>query len=1177
MSPGLRHDYTRVPITALASAGPFLFAAEGPFLRIYHSQGVELLTSRRIFRAQAVHGIAVHSDSRDHLVLVVWGGLLIRALDVYPSSLQHDSHQPRIGQIQTSPTVRAPDWILDLSFSPVIDHGASNYRCAAVTAHNALLELELKREDRVGVSKSPSHTISLTELTSSSRSILYSAHLYWDSLDNILVAAGTAFGEIIFWSWTRNPSNGPNACIHRVFLGHEGSIFGVQLSKEFEFGPGLGRRRLLASCSDDRTIRIWDISGIATIPDATDPADGDTQSQRTRHTGFSNASYEMDASNSVCAAIGWAHTSRVWTVRFLEPQSERLGVYLLSTGEDATTRIWNLTPKAGDIDSVPYSAMFDLKVVSTAAYHAGKNIWSSVIWGTRPNPCQVVSAAADGKLIAYPLLNGVGFTTTEYTVQDITSAVQAGTDINTGSDSIQGHRSSKVAEFFRSYAFIDDSTFVLTMNSGRVYHGSMHSESDQIQLLDSKLIGYSEYLLGYSICTGDILFGVAFIAGLRGTIYIYRKSEDGLQKLCELGGKVGSMFVRRWNRSPDSKVLVLLVTLVGQPMAQLLYIHFPETGIPTITGKVSVATSEPSTGLIISSMVYISAREGTDYLLLGFRRGSIAAYIIPTVEEASSGTTEPRASLVHIIDKVHGKETVTSMSWLPSSSATPSGHLVSVGRDGRIAVHSIDFARNHATLVHNLTLPIGPNIEAVYFHHDRLLVHGFSSKKFVQHDTLADEEIMSVDTGGAHRSWAFQPHAAEEGGGTLVWTRASSMHVCTQAGSNHHVIRPGGHGREIKAVAVSHAMEGSTPRQLVATGAEDTDIRIFEAVGGALVCRRTLRKHVTGIQHLQWSDDGQYLFSSGGYEEFFVWRVRALPSSLGGIGVVCESVCVPESEHSDLRIMAFDVRTLEEGFAVAMVFSDSNVRVYAYTPTAPAKWHTLAAGTYSTSCLTQCIFLSTTTILTTGTDGHLVLWPLSSPLNHPQTPPTSPLTWHHPIRIHQNTSKTLASHALSPTTTLLVSGGDDGALAFLLLSTSTSSTPTTPTSPPAHYPTHPPLLVPRAHASAITACAIVSHRATLYVVTAGNDQWVRLWELTPQTGTGTVAGSSISAGAEVDAAGGDALQIRRLGRIKTSVADVSSMAVLGSGESGSDGEGDDGKRGVRILLCGVGMEVICVS
>lgn len=58
----------------------------------------------------------------------------------------------------------------------------------------------------------------------------------------------------------------------------------------------------------------------------------------------------------------------------------------------------------------------------------------------------------------------------------------------------------------------------------------------------------------------------------------------------------------------------------------------------------------------------------------------------------------------------------------------------------------------------------------------------------------------------------------------------------------------------------------------------------------------------------------------------YVWRIRELPSLLD-IGVVCEHVYAPESEHSDLRIMSFDINRRGSGYDIAMVFSDSSIKV----------------------------------------------------------------------------------------------------------------------------------------------------------------------------------------------------------------------------------------------------------
>lgn len=143
----------------------------------------------------------------------------------------------------------------------------------------------------------------------------------------------------------------------------------------------------------------------------------------------------------------------------------------------------------------------------------------------------------------------------------------------------------------------------------------------------------------------------------------------------------------------------------------------------------------------------------------------------------------------------------------------------------------------------------------------------------------------------------------------------------------------------------------------------------------------------------------------------------------------------------------------------------------------------------------------------------------------------------------------MSSYVNSDNTSLIVSGGDDGGLAFLLAHTTGSDV----RSAAQGFYASSSVLVNRAHGSAVTACAIFDLQSHTYVLTSGNDEWVRLWEV--------VINDAKDVGTSPDSF--SRLTIRRLSKVKTSVADVSSMAVL-------DDDGDT----ARVLLCGVGMEVI---
>ena len=204
-----------------------------------------------------------------------------------------------------------------------------------------------------------------------------------------------------------------------------------------------------------------------------------------------------------------------------------------------------------------------------------------------------------------------------------------------------------------------------------------------------------------------------------------------------------------------------------------------------------------------------------------------------------------------------------------------------------------------------------PNIEGCYVDPgtSRLILYGFNSKYFVVYDESRHIELMRVDCGGAHRLWAFHParNGATKFPGSFAWTQASQFMWVFGRTMETKLIKEAGHGREIKASSIC-PISTCSGKTLLATGAEDTEIRLFEyenkSPSKSLKCVRIIKQHNTGIQHLSWSKDGKYLFSSGGQEEFFIWKIQQVP--IIGIGVVLLSALPHTGETSDLRITSFD-------------------------------------------------------------------------------------------------------------------------------------------------------------------------------------------------------------------------------------------------------------------------------
>ncbi|OQN95517.1 hypothetical protein B0A48_18519 [Cryoendolithus antarcticus] len=236
------------------------------------------------------------------------------------------------------------------------------------------------------------------------------------------------------------------------------------------------------------------------------------------------------------------------------------------------------------------------------------------------------------------------------------------------------------------------------------------------------------------------------------------------------------------------------------------------------------------------------------------------------------------------------------------------------------------------------------------------------------------------------------------------------------------------------------------------------------------------------------ASNGTWLFSSGGFEEFFGWKItRGVPYV--NVGVVCAAKH-PRNGKSDLRIMGFDVREVQLGDAVAsvvfhitMAYTDSTLKTWSFSTGSPDSWMLVAQGLYLTSCLSSVHILKPALAegmtLMTSTDGHLALWS-RDPAD------TSELRWTARHQVHQNAILSTALYTLPDSSVLLITGGDDDALVFTRITSPQSASATSKT-----------LTIPRAHAAAITGvlCRSTAGQGVQEVVTLGLDQTVEVWEV----------------------------------------------------------------------------------
>ncbi len=1173
-----QHEYTLNPITAVASCRNgadqhLILVGEGSFLKVFEAETSKLRQQCEIFKGQAIHGIAVRELHNDESVqIVIWGGPCLVTL-----TKQEFKELPK-GSCSNiiERSVTASDWILDVAISPNAQNGF-----AMVTAHNTILHAKLGTHLA---------TFSLEVLPSPSRSILYSAHIVWESSSSLLIAAGTVFGEIIVW---KCDLLGNNEVLH-IFTGHEGSVFGVNISPPIHFDEST-MGRILASCSDDRTIRVWSLVAKTCV-----------NVPLMRETGFGNNDIGSQSEDYKCLATVMAHASRIWRVKFL---IEKGSVGLLSFGEDATAQHWSLSlGKRSDSPPqkpIPSEPRANLNHLHTFAFHSGKHIWSTAMYSNAHNKSMIVTGGADGKISMYCI------DTSDETRKEVHSFESEGLDLvkcnkfslslrprsshwdledvmqSCSPDTVTNHHividgpetpSEDVAppdlvdgkppkkkkpkrapkDAFNRYGFVTHKKFLATTTFGRVFLGSIDETIAWQEILLPE--GSPNGLKSYAVVQGFPELGLGFLAGANGEVYCY-DGGTSLRKVASVDFKVADMFKIL---NPDTNQYELLVTTLGGQIVTLLTLNTSSLD--------SIAVETSSKYGLPEKFVVTSAGKTKNLLVLGSRSGTLALYATDAVEKPLHIWTPSEASAA---------ESITTIILIPSEtqSTSDASYILTTARDSAYCIFAITNAALH--LVHRGTPPLGPMIESASFSgpSNDLVLYGFKGKSFIVWNETKQVEIANIECGGAHRSYAYSPMSTSQGG-IFVYTKASKLCLHIQRSSSHEVVKPGGHGREIKASAVS------ADGRIIATGAEDTEIRLWtysSASASALKCNTVVQKHTTGIQSLlfHYPSPGigkSYLFSSGGNEEFYIWSLTPIPGF--GTGVVCEASVPDVSPDHDLRIMSFDISDLPDSpgyLLISLAYSDSTFKSWSYGPAkrgqGTGKWNLLASGRYTSSCLTQMRHLRIEDgefyILTAATDGRLVLWnaALPSTTDTAAPPRSKSFLSLSKLKIHQSSIKSLDITTL-PTSIgnliVIATGGDDNALTITVYYVPAIGLPGSPRS----------FILKSAHAAAVTGLSFLppkpssdgnSSKRKVRIVSSSNDQRVKEWDVTLTLPP--ITGGSGNAELDFD------LHITKIGDGFTAIADVGDMSAL----HGIKDENEAGETGAKVLIVGNGMEVWSIS
>uniref|UniRef100_K3W767 Uncharacterized protein n=1 Tax=Globisporangium ultimum (strain ATCC 200006 / CBS 805.95 / DAOM BR144) TaxID=431595 RepID=K3W767_GLOUD len=904
-APYEKHEYIgAVTLVHFSNDGSLLYVGVGSTLYLYDTTSGDLIAQHDILTRGILHGgdfVPLVANSKDALrnVGVFFGQKRVACFHDLPQTVQEAATQQELQCTGKKHTKVFGDWVFDVQILSRETHEGGAFPLLAVGLAHNFIQIWNAEPDHV-----------LRTVQCAERCILYSLAFHGRRLDDLVVASGTVFQQILLWKPVASEASTENAVVvpAQRLHSHDGVLFKLEWSSDAS---------MLASVSDDRTVQLWSNRDLIEFPDKADSATAASGCLQTTESTLalmsklqSTAAEDGALSKAVLSKEfrsvfrSWGHLARLWDVKFC-------AFGLATTSEDAICKIWDF---AGNC-------------IASLQGHMGKHVWRVAV---HPSQSIVATGGTDGAVKLWQLRDQVKCTSPIthafcksiplYTDENkhlfVSEKKSKNTlsvrDIVVNSDRGDvGFVATELGQIFQIDLKANTSTLFYAFGLSSTGNEDQEEETEGEKKKHPRAANLSAFTMDTSnkmLLGGDATGAVSIVDIATATLKCsWKAHETRIMKLWwgSLDAN-GSLFtsgadgtLREWQAVDENSAL-----------------------------RMELVASYKCPGKCAASSLLVVDRGVSRNVVCGDGRGNVFAFV-----RSLDRDCEEVIAPSHVLKGAHGREQVTSLLF-------DDRVLLTGGHDGYICSYLSEFDAEGALKLTHIgrdSIKGIATIKDLWWNDNReLFVLGFYASQAILHNFTTQYRLFSIECGGWRRPHALvtkhAPGSVSLPVHTFLFTPPTVAKKADVELKVHSTIisdaEPEADEASVPTIgnqsSLHHLYHGKMTSAAVmigdrlVTAAEDNSLKLH--IQRASVDRKKTRwvcvssnvAHTTTVRALSAfrlsSANAHILLSGGGKQRINVWRVR------DGLDVL-ELVCSFEKDEllQDHRILGIETFALPGG------------------------------------------------------------------------------------------------------------------------------------------------------------------------------------------------------------------------------------------------------------------------